>query len=409
MRGHLLAFTSAAAIALTAASAFAADAPDPTARRVPVKFGAAIGCSSAVDRFPTLKAAYYTDLKTVSNEASAIVNGCVPTIKDGDAVVLLFFIKSTEAAEKPALVHIVMEKSAEETRPLHDLLGHTTIHWLYITDDDCDETPVVELSVTKTVNPAIASAGALAKTIITAVPTTGAAHGPGLASVAHTESLMPSLPPPVPACSQNKPAGDRVHLSLGEAELPYDRGTVTEALYLRRILRNDDGQWLKDDGKTPATFEKDAGWAQVEGSAEFTSTPLSFVTFHAGAAILTGTISGARQMKIDSKTFVSDPMKRATTLAGVSWHLPFDGTEPSPSKKESIGLFTGAVLTPAVGVSIGGVYSWRGVGAFVGWGWMWVNTAPGNLIEGAAVADGATLVMKPASGLLLGATYTFGS
>ena len=114
-------------------------------------------------------------------------------------------------------------------------------------------------------------------------------------------------------------------------------------------------------------------------------------------------------MTIDSGSFVSDPMPRAATLAGITWHAKFDSTTPEPTPAERHGFFTGAVLTPSAGVAAGYSYGWRGFSLLGGFGVIWVKSADKNDRVNTAVGDTEALVLRPAYGFLFGGSYTFGS
>lgn len=361
--------------------AAAADGPNPTARRAAVKFSPLAACE-ATAAFNDLKASYFTNHADAVKAARTLLQ-CASSITTDGPVVVMFFLKPTSAADDPTLIHIMVDKNATGER--FDLLGQNPA-WLYVTDDKCDQPPVVELSMTKAENPVKAQIGSLAKALIPTIPVQvgrGAAEAGG--------SRCASAP---------------LRFAVGSASLPYRRGVVTETTYVQRVVRNEAGRWLDAD-KKETNIEAEATWVQLGGSTEYSSTPLSRMSFLAGAAGIIGPVKGARQMAIEDDKFTSDPVGRVVTIAGISWHRAFDGTLPEPSTRERWGFFTGGVLTPSAGVAAGVTVNWRGIGLILGWAEMWVKSAPKGVNEGAAVPEGGTLVLRPTGGVLFGATYTF--
>jgi hypothetical protein len=149
----------------------------------------------------------------------------------------------------------------------------------------------------------------------------------------------------------------------------------------------------------------------VTGSATWTNQPLTWIDFTVGAGVLVGGLRGADKVTLDDNGAykAADPLERAVTWVGVTFHLPYDSSRPSPSGRERVGVLAGGVLTPAGGFATGvSILVVRGFSVNVGGAWLIVSTRPDDKQIGDMPAD----KNKPfktgiASGIFFGGNFTF--
>jgi hypothetical protein len=180
--------------------------------------------------------------------------------------------------------------------------------------------------------------------------------------------------------------------------LPFKRSTITESDFIERTI---DGKEKREP-------------VEYAGEIALSNVPRSWVQLQAGVGLLTGKLHGAIPAKIEDDAYVSDPIGRTATIAGASFHAPFDATTPQASPAERIGFVAGAVLTPAAGIYLGPSFGWRGFSLTVGSAWMWVHTPADSFAVGDDVkkkADGGPeeqLKYGRVRAWLIGGTYVFG-
>lgn len=303
---------------------------------------------------------YQSPLEALTESVKQLLNFCnVSGIIQTRYAVILFAAKPTLEG-KPVIVHLLFDTTQKAVLDRSTLLGVGEATWVFLSDDVSDKA-VVQLVTTPGQNPIL---GQLGKLVSTVVP----------------KFHADAAPPPAPA--QTFPIG----ISVSHATaLPSKRGTIAETDYV--------------------SYAK----AQVDGSATFNDQPLTWLTVNAGAGFFAGKTHGATRAKIDSKTYVSDPLARAATYAGVTFHAPFDSSLPSPSRAERCGIVLAAVLTPAAGVYAGPTCGWRGLSFTVGWAELWINVPPGSKQINDPVEGQEKLASGRAGRILISATYAFGS
>jgi hypothetical protein len=286
----------------------------------------------------------------------------------------------------PVVVHVIVKGSQAEI--VNGLPGLTSISLIYLSNLRHKDPPSIQLQVSAKEDPAIAQIGPLIANALAA-----------------TEAEMASLTKPSVAVS-------------------YSRGTASELFKRSVIVQTDYGVYCCKPaeksppgcaGSEPQGSAKTPSPVAVKGEATYSNTPLTRYTFHAGAGIFVGPLHGDPPAKVDSNTYVSDPVNRAITFAGVAIHKKFDSTAAIPTRAEKIAFITAAVLTPAAGLYAGPSVGWRGFAFTGGYAAIWVHNAPMGSKLGDPVkpeSDGGPkeqLVLRPAHGIVVGATYVFGS
>ena len=141
-------------------------------------------------------------------------------------------------------------------------------------------------------------------------------------------------------------------------------------------------------------------------------TPIrTWISFTLVTSVLVGEFRGDERLKMDQYVYVSDPLSRGLTMAGVALHpKKYDNTESSPSAAERFAVLVGGVITPTGGVGIGA--SWmaaRPVSLNAGLAVLLVNTAK----DGKKALDVPTDLASPlktgvAYAWLVGANYNLG-
>jgi hypothetical protein len=261
-------------------------------------------------------------------------------------------------ARKPVVVHLLYEAAQRVVLNQPTLLGVDAATWMYLSDDRAGKA-IVQLSSVEVPNPILGQLGKLASTI---VPKFRAAATP------------------------TPPQTFRIFFSASPATaLPFRRATIAEADFI-------------EEGNTA-----------IDGSASFTNQPRTWLTVNAGAGAFVGRRTGAERAKVESKTYVSDPLPRGATFAGITVHAPYDGARPKPSPAERIGLVIAAVLTPAIGVYAGPSVGWRGLSLTAGWAVLWVDVPPAPKQVNDAVEGHERLATGRSGRALIAVSYAFGS
>jgi len=274
---------------------------------------------------------------------------------------VLFFTAKPTAGGKDGIVHLLYDGVNGQLLNRPTLLGVGEVTWIYLSDEKSDKL-VVQLSSVASDNPILGQLGKLASTIV--------------------PKFHASAEQPPPALPQTFP----IFISISSTtELPLKRGTITVTDFVGR-------------DKT-----------QIDGTATFNNTPRTWMTVNAGAGVFAGKTVGAQQAKIDSKTYVSDPLARGATFAGVTFHAPYDGSQPKPDRAERIGFVVAAVLTPALGIYVGPSCGWRGLSLTAGWAEMWVNVPPKPKQINDPVEGQEKLGTGRTGRFLIAVSYAFGS
>jgi hypothetical protein len=159
-----------------------------------------------------------------------------------------------------------------------------------------------------------------------------------------------------------------------------------------------------------ATFD-DPKPEKVTGTAALTNLPLTWLEFTAAAGVIVGGMTGPEPSTIDSKIYATgDPLSRAMTMGALEFHLPFDSSLASPSRRERVGFLVGGVIKPAGGFGAGVAFMIvRGLSVNVGLIALTVAATP----DGKKLGDAPDDANKPfvpgwKAGAFVGGNYTFG-
>ena len=322
-----------------------------------------------------LRARYYTEPTDEFVKALGDVLSACHALFDARVgyIAVVFTAKPTDGAEEPVILHMLLKVDGLVIREVSALPGVRALSWVYLTDDEQD-VPRIQIRSTAVENPLIGQIGPLIEAAAGGFP--------------QRSSLTAGNPPPTfPVIAWR----------ADDVQLPFKRATIAETDFV--------SQMVKEKGE-PAKAK------QVSADVEFSNVPPSYITVHAGIGWLGG-FSGAKPAKIDDDKYISDPLNRVATIAGVALHLPFDSTTPTPTFKERLGLVVAGVVTPAGGWYIGPSYGWRGFSVTAGLASMWVHTTPADFKIGGSVkpndsGDVDQLVFGKVRAWMIGGTYVFG-
>jgi hypothetical protein len=301
--------------------------------------------------------------------------------------VVLFLAKPTAAAQQGTVAHFIYHHANPVTPGWTTLPGITSAAWVYITEDDQD-TIVSQLTTTASDNPIFSQLGSLASAVGGKIVDMDLfAYIEGGAVAKATTPLVHKL---------------RL-LVAKSVDLKAQRGSIAEADYISSPKRDEKGQFVDKDGKPSKTPVFD----QISGSFSVTNTPRTWLTVNAGVGFFVGKMHGQR-MKVDNKAYASDPLPVGLSLAGATFHFPYNSSDPQPSWRERTGFFVSGVLTPAGGIATGFSIGARGISLTLGYAVMRIDTAPAGKAPGNAVdADvSPQLVKSNAHSWFFGASYS---
>ena len=164
--------------------------------------------------------AFYTKLpSSFLEDMLHVLKSCEVLPAADRHVVVLFTAKPTPSAEEPLVVHVVLRQDDQNTVAVRGFPGIETATWVYLTDDPTDIVRTEFLS-SATENPLIGSLGALAGTIIGAIPA--------------TVIITPAAVAPPPA--KPKP-GETIFVSIAPGvRLPFERGKIVERVFVGRTV-----------------------------------------------------------------------------------------------------------------------------------------------------------------------------
>ena len=271
---------------------------------------------------------------------------------------IILFAATPTPGRKLTVVHLLYDATQTRIVEQFTLLGVRDATWIFLSDHEADKA-VVQLMSVRVQNPVLGQLGKLVSTIV----------------------------PKLPAAGFLRPQGAfPVFVSMSSAApLPFTRATVSETDFV------------------------DAGTAQIDGSATFVNQPRTWLTVTAGAGVFAGPRAGDEQAAIENGMYVSDPLSRGGTIAGVTFHAPYDSSRPTPSRAERFGVVLAAVLTPALGVYVGPSYGWRGLAVTAGWAQMWIAVPPKPKQINDPVEDHEQLATGTSGRWLIAVSYAFGS
>ena len=274
---------------------------------------------------------------------------------------VVMFLSKSKSGEA-SIVHVLYQPRKSRFAST-TLQGAASLNWIYITETPGD-TIVSQVTAPPTSNPILAQIGGLLSTIEKPYEK--------LDLTPHTLLLS-------------------VAANVG---LTFRRSTITENDLVLRTVKDQKG----------ADVPK-----LIPGSFGISNTPNTWITANAVVGATLGNAKGDQRMKIDSKTYASDPLPIGLTGAGVTLHVPFDPFSPGPTWQEVFGLYGGGVVTPGGGFSIGGSIGWRGIAFLFGSAWIRVQTAPNGLDVGSAVPQGLSpqLTYGVSRTAFVGGSYAF--
>lgn len=140
------------------------------------------------------------------------------------------------------------------------------------------------------------------------------------------------------------------------------------------------------------------------------SADRTWINFTLVTAVLVGEFRGDEHLKMDEYVYVSDPLSRGLTMAGVALHpKKYDSSRSSPSAAERFAVLVGGAITPTGGVGVGA--SWtvaRPVSLNAGLAVLLVSTAKNGKKALDVPADLASpLETGVAYAWFVGANYNF--
>lgn len=326
--------------------------------RTPVPLSAPLACGAPTTIADVGRTYYEQPTAVLTQTVVALLDTChVSSALQTRYAVFLFTAQPTPAG-KPAVVHLLYDAVRRTLLDHTTLLGVDAATWIYASDERSD-TVIVQLSSTPVQNPILGQLGKLASTIVPKLPAAGPQAQPE-----RTSPIFVSVSPRTP--------------------LPFKRAIISETDFVDR-----------------------AG-TQLTGTAAFDNQPRTWLVLHAGAGVFAGKAAGASPAKIEDHTYVSDPLSRGATFAGVTVHAPYDRSRPEPSRSERIGIVIAAVLTPSLGIFVGPSYGWRGISVTAGWAEMFVGAPSQGRQIGDPVEDHEALATGRAGRVLIGVGYGFG-
>jgi hypothetical protein len=92
----------------------------------------------------------------------------------------------------------------------------------------------------------------------------------------------------------------------------------------------------------------------VNGASTLLNIPPARVSFGLMGGVFLNAGTSAPRAKIDSGKLAEDPIPYALTIAAIQFHAGHDPTLTKMSRAERVRLFVGTVLTPSIGVAMGG-------------------------------------------------------
>jgi hypothetical protein len=331
--------------------------------------------------------AYYgAPTPTFMKYAATVLTGCGLANGGERYVVLLFTASSTRGADKRTLVHVLFDKQASST-PSNGVTfpGISAATWVYISDD-ANDVVKTQLTFAPVTNPILSQLGSLADKGLS-----------GFGVLRTFKGLKkPETPPKTVYCSIAEPVS-----------FPFSRATISESDFVQTLGPVDEGAFIGSGNDGTLQSLGDPSYKEIDGTAAFSNTPLTWITLSAGVGMLVGKTFGAEQAKTDNNTFSPNPLNKAATFAGATFHVPYDANQLQPNWREHLGFVLGAMITPAAGFVGGFSYSWRGFGVTAGLAEMWVQTLPAGTHYGDSSLN-SSLVYRRTGRILVGGTYAFG-
>ena len=293
---------------------------------------------------------------------------------------VVFLAKAPPGFAQAVVTHSMYRYSYDSATKKATLTTITTLPgidqmtWLYITDDESD-VPMSQLTLTHVDNPIFAQLGQLLGAVEKPFEKSKDADGYSL----------------------------RIKMTA-RVKLPFRRSTIVEADNVGTVKRNSNGEIVDDKNVVSET----PVYQQSSATVTVNNTPNTWIAVNAGAGFIVGAVHNDQRMKIDSKSYASDPLRRGVTFAGVTVHLPYDASQPSVSLREVFGIFVGAALTPTGGFVVGPSIGWRGLALVAGYAALLVQTAPAGKTAGSdASQSNPQLVNGRSDAWFAGGSYAF--
>jgi hypothetical protein len=313
----------------------------------------------------------------------------------------------TPTIEKPVLVTFIHENTAysvvvpQEARYGHNLRGVSAVQMVVLmSPEDSRRQPVLDITLISTPvdNPLVSQIPAFVKTLV---------DGIGSGAQFNTESVTSSAP----SGAQTKSLEIVAYVpgldgSTRDIPLPFTRGTIVESGAVTFKT--------PDPPRNGPVNEKKEDKAAV--SATYINAKPQHLEMGAVAGVFMRSMAGHTQMKVDNGKYAEDPMKRAMTMAVLSYRFaPVDPDGAARTEGQRWSMFSGGVLTPAPGFGVGLSHSIvKNLAVNIGGAMVWVKSAPKDendrdLEPGdAAITGDDQLVHRWAAGWFIGGTYAFG-
>jgi hypothetical protein len=138
--------------------------------------------------------------------------------------------------------------------------------------------------------------------------------------------------------------------------------------------------------------------------------PHQRVSFGIVSSYVLGASASNDRVKVDGGKIVSDPLGRAMNSVVLNWHPKFNPKAPHMESGERWRAFVGGVVTPNLGVSVGGGYGFlRNLSVNGGYALLLVPTLRSGDVLDQAPSDGTRPFRSGAAHVMfVGIGYRFG-
>jgi len=367
----------------------AADAPSPKAFQIGIAYSVKAKCDGATLGIDALGRAYFgtaelqTVVETILTDCDKDIKATLGGVSLEPYKIIVFLARATPTAPQTTVGHFLYNAASPLHQGATSIPGIRKLAWIYVTEDALDSV-VSQITVTPLDNPVLAQLGGLFAALekpLEKVSLRGTQRAGGHDLVLH---IAPSI------------------------DLVNKRSAIAQTDFISTPKRNASSEMLDSDGH-PTQDTKKVAYLQVPGTFTIANTPNTWLTVNAAAGILVGSVSGDQQMKVDNKTYASNPLSTGVAMAGVTFHAPFDSSSSRPTWQEVLGLFIGGVVSPTGGLAVGGSVGWKGIALTVGYAALLVQTAPEGLAVGTGVPDGLNpqLVRGTSGSAFVAGSYAF--
>lgn len=351
-----------------AATTFAAGPPSSRAWQTNIAYEVEARCTSKTVGMTELGNAYFAagQSVTLKDRVKTVLDACAAALRDTKTEpykIIVFLARPTANAPLTTVAHFIYSET-ELAPGAAALPGLHKVTWIYITADPLDRL-VSQIVVLPAENPLWSPYGGVFSAV---------------------EKPLEKIARPA-AAGARQANGELILRVTPSVDFQAARGFVAETDFVSTPNRDADFN-LVDGEKHPTTDLNAATYLQVSGVFSMSNTPKTWLTVNAGVGVLFGPLSGAQRIRVDNKTYTSDPLARGMALAGVTFHAPYDSLAVEPTWEEVFGLFVGGVVSPTGGMAIAGSIGWKGIVVTIGYAGLLVQTAPPGSIAGDTVPAG---------------------